>query len=165
MRLFLSDIEDVKRLLERNSEGVAIQAGDATAETVDDLRDANRRELRTLRLITSRPEVVVAFGDSPVVRTTERDQAAIDLVDAVSEMLKPRMSFGARNRKLVQITSGAITIGGLVGTIALVDASNNLAFVILPYVILLTTVALMGRLVDGRATVVPYSLENREKRA
>lgn len=165
MRLFLSDISDVKRLLERHSESVAIQAGDATAEDVDDLRDANKRELRTVRLVTSRPEVVVAFGDSPVVRTTEQDQAALDLVDAVSEMLRPRMSFGARNRRLVLTVTVVIGLGGLAATIGIVNIYKSIALSILPYVILLCAVSLMNRMVDGRAAVVPLlPREQREER-
>ncbi|MFI1033780.1 hypothetical protein [Streptomyces sp. NPDC020951] len=144
---------------------MAIQAGDATAESVDDLRDANRKELRTVRIITSTPEVVVAFGDSPVVRTTEQDQAAIDLVDAVSEMLKPRMSFGARNRRLVQIGTATVTLGGLAGNVALLSIFNSPALLMLPYLVLLAAIALMNKLIDGRADIVPLlPREAREER-
>ncbi|WP_157901109.1 hypothetical protein [Streptomyces davaonensis] len=165
MRLFLSDISDVKRLLERDAEAVTIQAGDATAESVDDLRDASKRELRTVRLITVRPEVVVALGESPAVRTTEQSQAALSLVDAVEEMLRPRMSFGVRHRRLVQAATALMTLAGLVATIALINAYKSLAFGILPYLILLGAIALMNRLIDGRAEVVPLlPREQREER-
>lgn len=165
MRLFLSDISDVKRLLERHAESVTIQAGDATAENVDDLRDANKRELRSVRLITNRPEIVVAFGDSPAVRTTEQSQSAIDLVDAVKEMLDPRMSFGSRNRRLVQIATVVVTLGGLAATIGLINIYKSLAFGIFPYVILLSAVGLMNRLTDGKADVIPFlPREHREER-
>ncbi|MFI9757738.1 hypothetical protein ACIHFB_07335 [Streptomyces sp. NPDC051963] len=145
---------------------MTIQAGDATAETIDDLRDANKRELRTVRLITSGPQAVVVFGDSPVVRTTEQDQVAIDLVDDIAKMLRPRMSFGARHRRLMQTGALIFTLGGMAISFLLVGVYKNVFLMVFPYIVLLGGVVLINRLTDGRADIIPLlPREAREERA
>jgi hypothetical protein len=62
LRLYLDDVEDVRQLLAERSQTVTLHAGEAVADTADDLKSATDGELADIRITARSPEAEVRLG-------------------------------------------------------------------------------------------------------
>src|SRR5262245_36571168 len=77
LRLHLNDLDDLVRELGERTESVGIKAGDATADSPDDLREATRKEIRDVRILAEGPPIAItlARNKAQVVTTDKSDMA------------------------------------------------------------------------------------------
>jgi hypothetical protein len=89
-RLYLDDLDSIYHLLESRTRQVTIHAGNAIADGVDDLKDATRRELGDIRLVTSGPGIELKLGGSSQVRAVDHSPEAYELVRDVYSLVSSR---------------------------------------------------------------------------
>jgi hypothetical protein len=111
--LWLNDLEDLTHLLSARTSGITIRAGDAFAETVEDLVDATPRELRKVELVTTNPNIMIRLHTNRTeILSVDRQSDAQVLVDDVQGLLRARRS---RLPTLREVGSAAL-VGIVMGT-------------------------------------------------
>lgn len=89
--MWLNDLDDLVRLLESRTKKVRLRAGDAIADSVEDLPDATSKELRQVAIVTADPFVMVRLSVvRPEVLTLDNSDEAQVLVDDVAALLRAR---------------------------------------------------------------------------
>lgn len=117
VRLYLDDLEDLLRVAGApRTAGATLSAGNAEAETVEDLRDATAKELAKLGLVTREPRIEVRLEKRRAsVSTAEDSDSAKALVDDVYRLLAERRSYRLLTTPLLPFMVTGVATGIIIG--------------------------------------------------
>lgn len=106
LKLYLDDVEDLVRYLSQKCSRIKLEIGDnGEAETLDDLKGVEAKELRTFRITANRrssrfrrlqpkdtsPDILLSLGFSECrALATKGDDESKEIIDNLARLLEPR---------------------------------------------------------------------------